>query len=147
VNIRCHMFCTISYISCVCYQIYDIVGLHTISYACHTISYVSSCGLFRRRKQPGAPPPGRFNMVAGFPVIFAFFPASQSAGQHETRACALDDAQNGPGHMAQQCPVCDINCADPPSRRQRASWYQFLCPRTIRTCARSAWMLGIMHLS
>ncbi len=53
-------------------------------------------------------------MGAAFPVIFAFFPVSQSAGQHETRACALDDAQNVPGHMAQRCPVCDLNCADPP---------------------------------
>ncbi len=61
------------------------------------------------------PPPGACQLEHGcsFPVIFAFFPASQSAGQHETRALALDDAQNGPGHMAQQCPVCDLNCADP----------------------------------
>jgi hypothetical protein len=60
-------------------------------------------------------PLARVNMGAAFPVIFAFFLASQSAGQHETRSCALDDAQNGPGHMAQQCPVCYLNCADPPS--------------------------------
>ncbi len=86
-------------------------------------------------------------MGAAFPVIFAFFPASpsQSAGQHETRSCALDDAQNGPGHMAQQCPLCCINCADPPSRWQRASWYRFPCPQTISTCARSAWKGEILH--
>jgi hypothetical protein len=70
--------------------------LHTISYAWHTMSYVSSCGLFRRRKQPGALPLALVNMSAAFPVIFAFFPASQSAGQHETRACALIDAQKLP---------------------------------------------------
>ncbi len=64
------------------------------------MSYVSSFGLFRRLKQPGAPPLARVNVGAAFPVIFAFSPASQSAGRHETRACALDDAQNGPGHMA-----------------------------------------------
>ncbi len=89
--------------------------------------YVSSCGLsrFRRRKQPGAPPLARVNIGAAFPVMFAFFPASQSASQLETRSCVLDDAQNGPGHMAQQCHVCDLNCAGPPLRRQRASWYQF----------------------
>jgi hypothetical protein len=86
-------------------------------------------------------------------VIFALFPVSQSAGRHETRACALDDAQNGPGHMAQRCPVCDLNCADPPSRRPRASWYRFPCPRlggtvTIRTGARSAcqWKREILHV-
>jgi hypothetical protein len=84
------------------------------------MSYVSSCGLFRWRKQPGALPLAPVNMGAAFPVTFAFSPASQSAGQHETRARALIDAQNGPGHMAQQSPVCDLNCADPPSRRQRA---------------------------
>ena len=110
------------------------------------MSYVSSCGLFRRQKQPGALPLARVNMGAAFPVIFAFFPASQSAGQYETRACALDDAQNGLGHMAQQCPVCDLNCEDPPSRRQRASWYQFPCPRTIRTGAWSAWKREILHV-
>ena len=109
------------------------------------MSYVSSCGLFWRRKQPGAPPLVRVNMGAAFPMIFAFSPASQSAGQHETRSCALDDAQNGPGHMAQQCPVCCINCADPPSRWQRAPWYRFPCPQAIRTCARSAWKGEILH--
>ena len=139
------MFHTISYISTISSKTYDIVGLHTISYVWHTMSYVLSCGLFRRRKHPGAPPLVRVNMGAAFPVIFAFFPASQSAGQHETRSCALDDAQNGPGHMAQQCPVCCINCVDPPSRWQRASWYRFPCPQTISTCARSAWKGEILH--
>jgi hypothetical protein len=109
------------------------------------MSYVSSCGLFRRRKQSGAPPLVRVNMGAAFPVIFAFSPASQSAGQHETHSCAWDDAQNGPGHKAQQCPVCCINCTDPPSRCQRASWYRFPCPQTIRTCSRSAWKGEILH--
>ena len=99
------------------------------------MSYVLSCGLFRRRKHPGAPPLVRVNMGAAFPVIFAFFPASQSAGQHETRSCALDDAQNGPGHMAQQCPVCCINCADPPSRWQRASLLQLV---VMQVCSRWA---------
>ncbi len=94
----------------------------------------------------GAPPLARVNMGAAFPVIFAFFPASQSAGQHETRSCALDDAQNGHGHMAQQCHVCYLNCADPPLRRQRASWYQFPCPQTIRTGALSAWKREILHV-
>ena len=42
------------------------------------MSYVSSCGLIRRRKQHGAPPLVRVNMGAAFPVIFAFFPASQT---------------------------------------------------------------------
>ena len=100
------------------------------------MSYVSSCGLFRRRKQPGAPPLVRVNMGAAFPVmgaafpvIFAFFPASQSAGQHETRSCALDDAQNGPGHMAQQCPVCCINCADPPRGGKEPHGTDFHAPK------------------
>jgi hypothetical protein len=59
-------------------------------------------------------PPGACQHGRSFSRDFRLFPASQSAGQHETRACALDDAQNGPGHMAHQCPVCNINCADPP---------------------------------
>jgi hypothetical protein len=78
------------------------------------MSYVSSCGLFWRRKQPGALPQARVNMGAAFPVIFAFSPASHSAGQHETRACALIDAQNGPDHMAQQCSVYDLTALTPP---------------------------------
>ena len=46
VNIRCRMFCTISYISIISLKNYDIVCIHTISYVWHTISYVSSCGLY-----------------------------------------------------------------------------------------------------
>jgi hypothetical protein len=70
------------------YLTYDIVGLHTISYAGHTstvttrMSYLSgsSLGLFRRRKRPGAPPLKRVNrdMGAAFPVIFAFSPVRRS---------------------------------------------------------------------
>ncbi len=66
------------------------------------------------QKRPCTPPLTRVNMGAAFPVIFAFSPVSQSAGRHETRARALDGAQNGLGHMAQRCPLCDCNCAEPP---------------------------------
>jgi hypothetical protein len=66
------------------------------------MSYVSSFGLFRERKRPGAPPLTRVNMGAAFHVIFVLSPVSQSAGWHDTRACALDDAHNCPGHMAQR---------------------------------------------
>ncbi len=129
--------------------VYDVVGLscgHTMSYVLYDIVYLlcllSNLGHRRStydivcmtydvvrliiRSVPAAettrpPPMTRVNMGAAFPVIFVFSPVFQSAGQHETRACALDDAQNGPGHMAQRCPVCHLNCADPPSRRQIAS--------------------------
>jgi hypothetical protein len=54
--------------------------------------------------------------VSTFSCDFAFLPA-----------CALEDAQNGPGHMAQQCPVCNLNCANPPSTR--ASRTDFHAPK------------------
>ena len=146
VDIRCRMLCTMSYILYDWFKTYDIVVLHTISYVWPTMSYVSSSGLFQLRKRPGAPPLTRVNMGAAFPVIFAFFPVSQWAGWHETRARALDDAQKGLGHMAQRCPECDCNCADPPSRRPRASWYRLPCPRTIRTGVRSVWKMEILHV-
>ncbi len=97
------------------------------------------------RKRPCGTPLTRVNMGAAFPMIFAFFPVSRSAGWHETRARALNDAQDGLGHMAQRCPLCNCNCADPPSRRPRASWYLFTCPPVICTGAQSVWKREILQ--
>jgi hypothetical protein len=80
---------------------YDVVRL--------IIRSIPACG-----NDPAPTPLTPVNMGAAFPVIFAFFPVSQSAGRHETRARALDAARNGLGHMTQRCPLCDCNCADPP---------------------------------
>jgi hypothetical protein len=130
------------------YVIHDIVFCMRYKYIIRyriflTTSNVRTPGQ-ERRWQRSSPPTQRVLTWAEPLLRFAYyFYAAQSAGRHETHACPFVDAHNGHGHMEKRWPACNLNCAEPLSRRPRAQEYSFPCSLMTSTSTRSASKGGI----